>query len=65
MGREIERIECRWPADWWEAVKQRWFPKWMLKRWPVQEEVRRLTARELYPKVVMPDKGPLIAFRME
>lgn len=24
------------PADWWEAIKERWFFKWMLKRWPVK-----------------------------
>ena len=23
------------PANWWEHFKQRWFPKWALKRWPV------------------------------
>lgn len=28
-------IERRWPSDWWQAFKERWFPKWWLKRWPV------------------------------
>ena len=65
LGREIERVECRWPADWREAFKQRWFPEWALKRWPVREEIRRLVARELYPKVAMPDREPIIALRME
>lgn len=23
------------PANWWEHFKQRWFPAWALKRWPV------------------------------
>ena len=65
LGREMESVECRWPADWWQAVKQRWFPKWALRRWPAQEEVRRLTARELYPKVELPDREPIIALRIE
>lgn len=27
-------IVC-WPRDWWQHLKQRWFPKWALKWWPV------------------------------
>jgi len=65
MGCEMERVECRWPADWWQAFKQRWFPRWALKHWPVQEEVRQLVARELYPKVKLPDTEPMIALRIE
>ncbi len=26
------------PANWWEHFKQRWFPRWALKRWPVLYE---------------------------
>jgi hypothetical protein len=26
------------PKTWWEHLKQRWFPKRLLKRWPVKEE---------------------------
>ena len=51
LGREIERIECRYPADWWQAFKARWFPAWALRRWPVKETVKELVARELYPKM--------------
>jgi hypothetical protein len=25
----------RYPADWWQAVKDRWYPAWALSRWPV------------------------------
>ena len=24
------------PADWWEGVKERWFPAWAKRRWPVR-----------------------------
>ena len=24
------------PLDWWQAVKERWFPRWALLRWPVE-----------------------------
>jgi nuclear transport factor 2 (NTF2) superfamily protein len=33
---EVERISVRFPADWWEAFKERWFPKWARDRWPVK-----------------------------
>ena len=26
------------PTDWWQAFKERWFPRWALKRWPVQRK---------------------------
>ncbi len=37
-GKTVERIdvEAKYPADWWEAFKERWFPKWALQRWPVK-----------------------------
>ena len=33
------------PADWWEAVRERWFPAWWVRRWPIKYEaieVRRI-----------------------
>jgi len=33
-----EELLCSYPRDWWQAVKQRWFPGWLLKRYPVQTE---------------------------
>lgn len=29
--------EFSYPKDWWQAFKDRWFPKWALKRWPVEK----------------------------
>ena len=25
-----------YPADWWQAFKARWFPRWLLRRYPVR-----------------------------
>lgn len=36
-----------YPATWWEHLKQRWFPRWALRRWPV-----RLTTVERPPVTV-------------
>jgi hypothetical protein len=30
-------VEASWPANWWEAFKERWFPRWYLKRHPIQK----------------------------
>jgi hypothetical protein len=55
-GREAERQEHQWPANWWEAFKDRWFPKWAKGRWPIRYSKCVLTARELYSKVAMPER---------
>lgn len=28
--------EIKYPKDWWEALKERFFPKWLLRRFPVE-----------------------------
>lgn len=39
----------RYPRDWWQALKERWFPQWLKKRYPVEYEVRNLDWRAVYP----------------
>ena len=26
----------KYPEDWWQAFKERWFPKWLLKKFPIE-----------------------------
>lgn len=40
----------RYPLDWWQHVKQRFAPRWFLKRWPVIERVVRVSFSECYPE---------------
>ena len=42
------------PANWKEAVKQRFAPRWFKRRWPVKFTVHRFEARVLYPMVSFP-----------
>ena len=35
---EVIRVHEKWPKDWWQAVKERFAPKWFLRRWPVLYE---------------------------
>lgn len=47
-----ERVkEIRYPLDWWQAVKERWFPKLFLRRWPVQYHIWKIDF--LYPELEM------------
>ena len=38
--------EYRWPATWRDAFKERWFPEWAKRRWPVL--YREVDLQELY-----------------
>jgi len=55
-GRTLEQVEVQYPADWWEAVKDRWLPEWAKARWPIRYQHHSLTAKELYPKISEPDQ---------
>jgi len=59
-GNELERIEAVYPADWWEAFKERWLPAWAKKRWPVKHKKVQLVAQELYPKLSAPQYNPVL-----
>lgn len=39
----------RYPSDWWEHFKQRWFPNFLLKKYPVKETVHEFSASIVYP----------------
>ena len=45
-----ERVkEIRYPLDWWQAFKERWFPKWLLKWKPVVYHTWKIDF--LYPEL--------------
>lgn len=43
-----------YPADWWQAVKQRFAPKWFLRRYPVKTILFTITVQDIFPDI-MPD----------
>jgi len=47
-----------WPENWWEHFKDRWFPKWAKKKWPIKREAHRIKISLLYPKfkISLPDE---------
>ena len=53
-NREIY-VDERWPETWWDAFKERWFPTWALKRWPIK--YKTLFIKEKVFKAICPHLG--------
>jgi len=34
LGKKL--ADVAWPATWWDAFKERWYPAWAKKKWPVR-----------------------------
>lgn len=60
FGRKLSEVSVSYPADWWQAVKDRWFPAWAKKRWPVQMKTERLVSTEEYTKISAPDEASFV-----
>ena len=43
-------MTIEYPEDWWQAFKDRWFPDWALRRWPVRYKEHRIKAEALFPE---------------
>lgn len=48
---EQRQITVRTPADWREAVKERFAPKWVLTRWPVKYRDIKAELFAAYPDI--------------
>jgi hypothetical protein len=42
-----EELLCRYPADWWQAFKERWFPKWLKYHYPIK--TKEVIAKHKFP----------------
>ena len=40
----------RYPKDWWQSFKERWFSGWMLKKWPVEYKEQTFSFKVTYPE---------------
>lgn len=56
FGEQVLHETVRYPADWWQAFKERWFPVWLKRQFPVRYEEHEFDARFLYPSI--PAKNP-------
>ena len=49
LGEKTNETIITYPLDWWEAFKERWFPLWAKKRWPVKRKTHKISFNILYP----------------
>lgn len=45
------------PADWWQAVRERWCPAWWLARHPVRYRVETIDVRDVFPDLKIAAPG--------
>ena len=57
LSQELDEIECRYPTDWKQAIKERFAPAWFKQWWPVRYMSVKLTARAVYPKIALSDRA--------
>lgn len=65
LGQRFDPIHVEYPTDWWQALKQRWFPAAVLRRWPVHMTVKDWHPSVVYPQIALPDepRTELLNFR--
>lgn len=51
---KLAEIHVKYPQDWWQAFKEYWFPKWLLRKFPVQYHEEHYDVRAFYPKISLP-----------
>lgn len=52
--------DVRLPADWWSAVKDRWFPKWLLTRYPPTYRRIKVDKATAFPSIQIPKHSPVV-----
>ena len=50
----------QYPADWWQAFKERWFPEWLLKKYPVRYTHKEFLVKATYPDLVVQNHNPVL-----
>ena len=57
---DLKKYEFKWPRDWWQALKERWFPEWLLERYPIEYTIKIVDIKAIYPDlyklISMPNK---------
>ena len=65
-GKQHEDKVIKYPMDWWEAFKEKWFSVWMVKQWPIKYTTYIISATELYPnlKYALPKESHVLQLAM-
>ncbi len=54
LGQRLDEQVVRYPSDWWQGFKQRFFPRWARRRWPIHHTVVHMRLWAMYPKMQLP-----------
>ena len=60
FGRQVLHEVISYPANWKEALKERWYPAWAKEKWPVRYTTKTFDVRELVPSLNRPGFKTLI-----
>jgi len=56
-----DQCSIKHPLDWIESFKERWFPEWLIKKYPIKYKVYNV--REYYPYIAIPGQKATIKFK--
>jgi hypothetical protein len=48
LGEHVDTIHVKYPQDWWQAFKDRWFPQWALNRLPIVYYQKSYDVKAIY-----------------
>ena len=65
LGEDGKTVTVKYPETWWEAIKERFFHKKLLARFPVKYKVHTITGKVLYPElgVKLPKEKHFMTFQ--
>jgi hypothetical protein len=55
-----KKVEFKYPADWWQAFKERWFKGWFLKNYPVKYTHKEFQVKATYPDLIVQSHEPIM-----
>lgn len=60
-------MTIKYPADWKQAFKERWFPSFLLKKYPIVYKTYSVDASIIYPRinVVLPDEQHFLKYHIK
>lgn len=55
----------KYPATWRDAFKERWFPTWLLSRYPVHYRIHKINTTTLYPnfRISVPNQTHVLKYQ--
>jgi hypothetical protein len=62
--KSLTEYHVKYPADWWQAVKERFAPAWFAKRYPVVYKEHHITIDAVYPELSKRLKLPKESHRL-